>query len=214
MFPNIGNVLILTRRSKGREDKMKRLLFVTCLVLWGCGYTFQGSGSVLPSDVKRVYVPFVENNSSEPGLATVMTEALRDSFERYGVVRIVDSAAQADAVLRAKILSVKSDTQTSTSNTDTALQNQLVLRLAAELRRTSGAVLWRNSDMQVAKTYGAQSGVVVTTSAAFASSNLDAADLGALDTRELSRGQQQEALSELAEDAAQDVYDRAVAPDF
>ena len=159
-------------------------------------------------------MPIVENQSTEPGLAIVFTEALRDEFERFGVLQIVESIKDADAVLNATILRVKQETQTVTASEETALQLSTVMTISSELRRVSGPMLWSNDRLQVSKTFGTSSDVVVTSSADFAGSNLGASDLAALDTREISRGQEREALTDLSEQAAKKIYNEAVAPDF
>lgn len=68
--------------------------------------------------------------------------------------------------------------------------------------------------MSVSRQYGTTSGVVVATSPDFAAGNISAEDLGALSAREIARGQEQEAFDQLAEQAAKQIYDQAVAPDF
>jgi outer membrane lipopolysaccharide assembly protein LptE/RlpB len=191
--------------------------YVLCgclVVLCGCGYQFQGSGSALPPDVKFIAIPRVENITAEPGLSTVLTEALRDEFDRYGAVTVVENESQADAVLRTRLISVVRNTDTVTSTTDAALELSTSLTLAGELRRRSGGVLWRNDAVVVSKSFGADSGVVVTSSADFAGGSLGSQDLGSLDTREVSRSQEQEALVELADRAARTIYQEAVAPEF
>ncbi|MBN8547824.1 MAG: hypothetical protein J0M12_00765 [Deltaproteobacteria bacterium] len=189
-------------------------LFVIAATLSSCGYTFQGSGSVLPPDVKVIAIPLAQNASSESGMTNVVTEAMQDQFERYGVVQVVDDPNEADAVLKVRIVKVTRNQRTSTSKTDTQLQLDTVLTMAAELRRVTGQVLWRDNNISVTKAFGTTSGVVVTTSPDFASGTLGASDLNNLDDREISRGQEQDALRSLAQEAAQQVYNSAVAPDF
>ncbi|MCB0351979.1 MAG: hypothetical protein KDD64_00590 [Bdellovibrionales bacterium] len=189
------------------------LLFVV-LSLEGCGYTFRGGESVLPPDVKRVYIPRTENITSEQGLELVLTEALRDEFERYGVLTVVEGNEQADAVLRSKITSVKRETRTVTSNTDTALQLTTVMRVAAELKRKNGTSLWRNKAVVVSKAFGTDQSAVVTTSAEFAGGSIGSSTLSSLDNRELSRGQEQQAFEDLSEQVARRIYSEAVLPEF
>ncbi|RIL11407.1 MAG: hypothetical protein DCC75_02350, partial [Proteobacteria bacterium] len=153
------------------------LIALLCAGLSGCGYTFQGSGTVLPPDVKKVYIPFVENQSTEAGLSTLLTEALRDRFERYGVVTVVEENSEADAVLKAKIIKVKRAAASVTSGTDRALQQDVSLTVAAELKRITGGLLWRNPSLQVTSAYGAASSAVVTSSSEFAYNTLGASDL-------------------------------------
>lgn len=187
---------------------------ILLVALSGCGYTFSGGGSVLPPDVKKVAIPLVDNSSTETGLSTVVTEALRDQFERFGVLTVVEEESEADAVLNARILRVQRETSAVEAKSDAALQRDTTMTLAAELRRTDGPVLWRNTKLVVTKPVAASSDVVVTSSVDFAGGSLGASDIRGLDSREVSRGQDQEALNSLAEQAARVIYDQAVAPDF
>lgn len=191
------------------------LLFTfICVCLASCGYTFRGSGSALPPDVKKIYIPRVDNNSTKLGLANVVTEAIKDEFDSYGSISVVDSQGEADAVMKVRIVDVKETTSAVRSNTNTALQMQTTMFLTAELRRVTGPVLWRDNQIRVTQTFGADSSVVVTSSAAFAAGSISAADLSGLSSREVSRGQEAGALNSLAEDAARQLYDKAIAPDF
>lgn len=193
------------------------VLALSTLNLVGCGYQFQGSGSVLPPDVKRVYIPLVENNSTESGLTTLFTEALRDRFEQYGVVTVVDDIGDSDAILKTRILKVRRETGAVSGNTDSAIQLDTTMQLAAELRRVTGSVLWKNSGFEVSKSFGSINQTVVTSSADFASSGLglsDFATLGQSGSREVQRGQERNILAQLANEAALKIYDAAVAPDF
>lgn len=190
------------------------LVVLICLSLIGCGYTLEGGESVLPPDVKNIYIPLVENNTAESGLSNTVTEALRDRFDRYGVLFVVNNRSQADAELQARIVSVKRNTRTSSSNTDTSLQVDSTLKLAAELRRITGPLLWQNKNISVSRSFGTASNVVVTSSVDFAQGSLSASDLTALDSRELARGQEQAVWERLAEEAAKQIYTKAVLPDF
>ncbi|MCO6431794.1 MAG: hypothetical protein J5J00_13125 [Deltaproteobacteria bacterium] len=193
---------------------MKRLLIPILVLLTSCGYSFQGSGSVLPPDVRNIYIPLVDNYSTERALSNLLTESLRDRFERFGVVTVVDDISQADAVLRAKVLRVKRDTRTVTSNTDIAQSFDTVIFLGAELRRVTGPVLWRNPNFQVSRDFGTSSSEVVASSADFVGSTFGSSSLARLDSKEISRRQEGETFRLLADEVAKKIYDEAVAPDF
>lgn len=193
---------------------MTRFLLVLFLVLSGCGYAFQGSGSILPEDIKSVYIPQAVNDTTEPGLAQLVTEAMQERFERFGVVRLVDSLADADAVLNTRIISLNRNKTTVTSGTDTALQFDSVLTIAASIQRTTGPLIWQNRMIQARKTFGTASNVVVASSPEFAAGGLNQGDLAALNTREVARGQESQVLEDLAVQAARQVYMQAVEPDF
>jgi outer membrane lipopolysaccharide assembly protein LptE/RlpB len=182
--------------------------------LASCGYTFRGSGSVLPADVRNIYIPRVENGSTELGLADVVTEALREEFDSYGTVSVVQKQGEADAILKVQIIDVRNTTSTVDPTTNTALQMDTTMYISGELQRTTGQVLWRESNIRVTKGYAANQSVVVTTSPDFASGSISASDLASLSSRDISRGQEAQALNNLATDAARMVYDKSVAPDF
>jgi outer membrane lipopolysaccharide assembly protein LptE/RlpB len=190
------------------------LSILACIVLTSCGYTFQGSGSVLPPDVKKIQIPIVENNSPDSLLTQLVTEALRDQFERYGVVTVVEDVTEADAVLKAKILKVSRKARTVTSNTDTVQQYDTSMDMSAELRKANGQVLWANPSFSISKAVGTSKDLVVSSSADFASGNLSSSDLASQDSREVARGQEQDALDNISRLAARKIYDDAVAPDF
>ena len=189
------------------------LFFFALMTLGACGYTFRGSGSVLPPDVKSVYIPSVQNNSTKIGLGTLLTQALRDEFDSYGVVAVVDTEREADAVLTVEVVDVK-ESAGAVSGTNTALQMDTIMFLRGELRKYSGELLWRDSQLKVQQTYGANGSSVVTSSVAFAGGSIASGDLEGLSSREVSRGQEGGALTDLAEDASRQIYDKAVAPDF
>ena len=189
-------------------------MLVLLTLLAGCGYTFQGAGSVLPPDVKTIYIPQIENNTTESSLTNLLTEALRDQFDRYGAVSVVEDLNSADAVLKTKILGLKRAATTTNATTDTTLQQNTVMVVSAELRRVTGPLLWTNPKLSVSQSYGTTAGSVNTSSAAFAGGSVSAADVGSLSGRELSRGQEQEALNSMAEQVAKKVYEDAVMPDF
>ena len=197
-----------------KQNAISLIALVFMTILTGCGYTFRGSGSALPPDVKAIYIPQVDNNSTKLGLATVLTDAIRDEFDSYGSISVVDNQNQADAVLKVTIVDVKETTSAVRANTNTSLQMQTTMFLTAELRRVTGAVLWRDNQIRVTQTFGADSSVVVTSSAAFAGGSISSGDLSGLSSREISRGQEASALNSLSETAARQMYDKAIAPDF
>jgi len=187
------------------------LLFVT-----GCGYQFQGSGSILPTDVKTVAISQAENQTTEPGLALRFSEALRSRFERYGAVQVSSDEGNADAVLKTTIKDVGSRVRNTNGVSDQEVDQELVLTISGELKKRSGQILWKIDGLKVYQSFAGVSGVIVTRSAGFAGSDFSASQLGNLtnNNRELSRGQKQVALNAALDEAARQIYNDAVAEDF
>jgi len=205
---------MFTADSSSKDNFFWVLLLVCSFGLFSCGYQFQGSGSDLPADVKKIFIPIAENRSTRPTLSSLVTEAMRDQFERYGVLQVVDSLEEADAVLLVRVLSFDNRTSASTGVADTSLQEQLTIVAEGELRRPTGGALWTNNRLTVSRFIGTDTSSVVTSSSDFASSGLSAAGLAGLQGREVSRGQEEQALQSMSEQLAVIVYDDAVTPEF
>ena len=194
---------------------MRRLLSVLLLSSFlACGYAFQGSGSILPTNIKKIFVKDVVNNTTESNVGIVLTEALNDRFDRYGTFSVVDSESEADAILTAKILDISRDTRSVTSGTDTALQLETSVQIAADLTSKSGLLLWSNPAMVLSDTFGTAASSVVSSSADFASGGLNSDDLASLNAREVSRDQERQIIEALLELSAKKVYEAAVLPEF
>jgi hypothetical protein len=183
-------------------------------VFTGCGYSFQGSSTILPSSVRKVFVAQVKNNSTDARLGVLVTEALRDRFDRGGVITLVDSIDDADAVLTASIKRVDGGAVTSTSTTNQALQVNNALVLSAELRRLNGQILWNNPSLVVNRYSAATRSAVQTSTGDFASTGLLASDVVGLNDREVARSQQQSVYGPLVDEAARRVFEESVGPDF
>ncbi len=189
-------------------------LAVIAIVMSGCGYSFQGSGSILPPDIKTVSIPLAENNTTESGLGQRFTESLRSRVDRYGAVKVVDEEEDADAVLVAKVLDVQTEVSDTTSNTDIELESEVVLTVSAELRRKNGQLLYRNARMSISDSAASVGDVVVTSSSQFAQSSIGSGTLDSLGSREVARGQGTQVVEDLIEEASRRIYLDAVAADF
>jgi outer membrane lipopolysaccharide assembly protein LptE/RlpB len=189
------------------------VLAFTCAGL-GCGYAFQGSGSVLPPEVKRIYIPDVVNRSSDPYVAALLTEALKERFERFGVVQVVSDANEADALLLVKIQQLRSTSKSSVAAGDVAQELNITVTLSGELKQKNGIILWKNPALLLTKSFGNTTASVVANSAQFAGSRLGSGDLSGLNQREVSRSQERLALEQISEEVSKTIYDEAVSPDF
>jgi outer membrane lipopolysaccharide assembly protein LptE/RlpB len=76
-------------------------LAVAILGLGACGYSFRGT---LPSHIHTVAVPIFLNRTQEPGVDSIITNAVAQAFATNGRLRVVRSA-DADAILDGEIMS-------------------------------------------------------------------------------------------------------------
>lgn len=66
----------------------------------GCGYSLTGT---LPDRVKTIAVPIFKNETTEPGVETVLTRAVVEAFSTSGRLRIV-SLDRADSILEGEVI--------------------------------------------------------------------------------------------------------------
>ncbi len=124
---------------------MKRSLFALagislCLLINGCaGYRL---GSMLPPDIKSVYVPTFVNNTTEPQLEVETTQALVEELQRDGSLRVVNED-QADAILNVTLkkyaiqpVAYRKDSRTSAREYRIVLNAGMVMT-----RRSNGSVV-------------------------------------------------------------------------
>jgi len=194
------------------------LLFFACLgLLTACGYGFPGSSTVLPDDVRAIYIAAAVNETSEPGLAGRFTEDLRMRFDRYGSIHLVDTRDAADAILNSTVKSVSTHVSTVTGSTDIEFGMELQVLVSAELIRKDGETLWKNEDVKVVKPFASVGDAVVTSSSGFAQSGISGStldQLGSTGSREVSRGAQRIALDDALEETARKIYLLSVAESF
>lgn len=190
------------------------ILILLSFFISSCGFQFQGSGSILPAEIKNIYIEDSVNNSTNSIVGISLTEALKDRFDRYATLSVVDSENESDAILKSEIVSLAEQSKSVTASSDIALELDTILIISAELIATSGRKLWSSEKMRFISSYGASSSAVVTSSASFTGGNLNSGDLAALNERELARGQEDLVIEDLVEDAAKKIYNDAVLPEF
>jgi outer membrane lipopolysaccharide assembly protein LptE/RlpB len=82
------------------------LVFATAFAA-GCGYQVAGRTSSLPATIHTIAVPAFENKTSSYRIEQRLTEATVHEFLVRTRYRIVPDAADAEAVVRGKVLSVE-----------------------------------------------------------------------------------------------------------
>lgn len=191
-----------------------RSLTVCLFLLSGCGYQLQGSGTILPDDVRKIAIASVEDQSTEIGLGKQVEEALITQFERFGVVEVVDAQSGADAVLTAVVKDLDTRVRNVQGSNDVSVDEELILTISAELRKKNGQILWRDSNIKISEAYAGVGNVVVTSGSQFAQGGINSSTLGSLSTNEIARGQREQTLSDLVDESARRIYNASVAADF
>jgi hypothetical protein len=111
------------------------------ILLWmhlalGCGYQVLRRGTASP-EARRVAIETLENDSTEPGLELMVTDAIRRELLSRGGVLLVSDPGDADLVVEGRVMPVQTRTQ-SFSSVVLALEYTLTLTLDLKLRRADG----------------------------------------------------------------------------
>ncbi len=125
---------------------MKRLswLLLCVLLLAGCGYHRPGQGESL-GQVSALQVQLFVNQTYEPFLENVLTNAVTQRFLRTQRWRLVENPAQADAVFSGTVVDYRS-VPVSFDAKDNVLEYRAQIKAAGELRRQEdGRVLWKGT---------------------------------------------------------------------
>jgi hypothetical protein len=135
-------------RSKRRLPRtVVTLAGLSLLAMVACGYRL-GAGSCESEVIARtIAVPLFQNESHEPRLENLLTEAFRDRIQALPCVSL-RSGKQADALLKGKILSAESHT-VAVDEEFFAMQYRMRVVMAVSLvRSVDGEVLWRDGGLQ------------------------------------------------------------------
>ena len=122
------------------------------LLFSGCaGYRL---GSMLPEDIKTVYIPTCINETGEPLLEVEATQALIQDFQRDGSLRVVGEE-QADTLLSVVLREYRLEPVAyRTDQRTTAREYRIVLRARILLtRRVGGAVVVESPNVQGEATF-------------------------------------------------------------
>jgi outer membrane lipopolysaccharide assembly protein LptE/RlpB len=116
-------------------------------LLGGCGYHVAGRNDALPRSIHVIAVPALENNTTSYRIEQRLTAATVHEFLAKTQYRVVSEPANADAVLRGKVLSLEAvpllfDTKTGRATT-------MLVTVKCEVsfeERESGKILYRTDN--------------------------------------------------------------------
>jgi len=129
------------------------LIVVVAAAVSNCGYALAGRGSFLPTDIRVVGIPALENGATTPQIEQKFTEKIRTEFINRNKYKIVYVTGGADAVLSGAI--------TSFTNIPVGLTNQqqasryrftVILRVRFTDSRNN-QVLWSNDALTFSGEY-------------------------------------------------------------
>jgi len=124
-------------------QKTKIIFFILFLLILvsGCGYRFAGTGD-FPEGTESIFIPILENRTSESGLEKLVTDDLIYEFTKNRKDMLAGSIGDADAVLYGIIHSISIET-ISRDDPNTSSERSVKLSVDTKLVVPEGRVIWR-----------------------------------------------------------------------
>ena len=116
----------------------KRVLvwILASLLAGGCGYQIVRYQGAL-GDVRRVAIVGLENNSFEPGLDSLVSDAIAREFLRRGALEVVSDPETADLVVSGAVDRLQTNSE-SFSSIEFVVEFRVTMRLDLTARRRDG----------------------------------------------------------------------------
>ena len=132
---------------------VKCFSFACVIAVAGCASPYSPAPQILPAYMKNIYIrPFV-NNTSQYGLEEKLTLAVVDEFVRDGRLKVVNSEAEADAVLVGEISKYILQPLTYDANMVTEQYKLWVLLNVHFVDKVKNVTMWTEPNMEGIQIY-------------------------------------------------------------
>jgi outer membrane lipopolysaccharide assembly protein LptE/RlpB len=122
-------------------------MLVASALLSGCGYHIAGKSDSLPKNIRVIAVPALENKTTSYRIEQRLTAATVHEFLAKTPYRVVPDAANGDAVLRGKVLSLEAVPLLFDTKTGRATTMLITVKCEVTLEeRESGKILYHSDN--------------------------------------------------------------------
>lgn len=134
--------------------RARGVMLALLVLAGGCGYALVGTGNFLPPTMKTVQVPTFVNKTTRVELEQRVTQSIAEEMVARGRLRLVNSAAEADVILRGSIESF-GITPVSFNSEGRATRYQAVVGAKIELidHKAEDKILWKNDQYLFTENY-------------------------------------------------------------
>jgi hypothetical protein len=139
----------------------------------GCGYALAGRGSFLPTSIRVVAIPQLENRTTFLQVEQLLTEKVRNEFIGRGKYQVVTEPAGADAVLSGIITSINVQ---PVAFTNSQLASRYLFTLTMSVKFTdaqTNEALWTNDALTFREEYDFGASITTDSSANLGATFLD-----------------------------------------
>jgi len=132
--------------------------FLCFLLLTGCGYHLVGKETHVPPGLTSVAIPTFVNQTFEPGIEVPFTQGFLREFIQDRRVKVLDRA-DADSTLEGVIKDFRI-ASVSYDRSGFVLEYKTTVIIDLTLRKKTGEVIWKESDLSETRWYRASSNVL------------------------------------------------------
>ena len=134
------------------------ITFLCFLLFTGCGYQMVGKETHLPPGLTSVAIPTFANQTFEPGIEVPFTQGFLKEFIQDRRVKVLDRG-DADSTLEGIIKYFRIGS-VSYDQSGFVLEYQTTVILDVTLKRRTGEIIWKESDLSETRWYRASSNVL------------------------------------------------------
>lgn len=136
------------------RQQTKALAVVAALgSLAACGYALAGRGNTLPAHIKVIAVPQFVNETDEPDLDTLLTEAVRQELQGRGRFTVLSETGGAHAILSARITQRVPRATAFTESRQVSRYEVTVIAAVTFRDETKNEMIWSNPSLRVSEEY-------------------------------------------------------------
>jgi len=129
------------------------VVLVAVLLTSHCGYSLAGRGSFLPTNIRVVGIPLLENRTPYTQIEQKITDKIRTEFINRGKYQIVPAAAGADAVLSGTITGLITQA-VGLNNQQLATRQLFTITMRVQFTDSrNGQLLWSNDALTFREEY-------------------------------------------------------------
>lgn len=188
---------------------MRRAALALLLALAACGYHLGGTDTTAPPEARTIAILLFQNRARENGLEVHVRRAIEDEFRRRSRLQVVPEH-EADLVLSGRIARFTS-VPVAFSATDEAVQFQTSIQVSFRLvERVTGRLLQETKALVETQDFGAESGVVISSSPRFQRGTINPRDLSDLPNVQIGEARRHAATNDLLDLLGRDVYAQAM----
>ena len=123
------------------------IIYLSFILLFGCGYSFAPQGKYIENRIQRVYVKSFDNKTAQAEIENYFRTAFINQFIQNSRFKIVNSEEGADAIVKGTILNLNTSPLSYLKN-DLAAEERATVILEVTFRENeSGKIIWSSKNM-------------------------------------------------------------------